>query len=108
MKTKHLWLAAGLMVGCSGTAGADMLSGTVTSVDTANQKVTLDLDGSDESATVRVADKNSVINLKTGTQVSMDAVQEVTGDWSSPIIQPLTVTNRPEAPNTQTATSGKY
>jgi len=72
MKTKQIfWLVIWVSC-CAGVAYAETVSGTVTSIDSSGQNVTLRRADTNDTVTVHVTDVASLNTLSTGGQVSVD------------------------------------
>src|SRR5438045_1084684 len=105
MKIKYTLFFLGAFFLCQSSVHADTISGKVTEIDTADQKVTLRRDDTNENVTVHIKDRNSVINLQRGTPLTLDASKEVSGTWEA---QSAESPNNVHNPNTNASTSAAY
>ncbi len=86
MKTiKLMTLAAGLML-FQTVAHAEMISGTITSIDMSSQKVALQRADTDKRLIIHVKDASLLNNLKANTQVTVDAKRKLFGGWEAKAI----------------------
>ncbi len=107
MKNKSALAALLGLFALQGVASAEMISGTITSIDMAGNKVTLLRSDTRDSVTVKVKDPASLNTLQTGSTVSVDASKRLFGGWETRAIDNLsapasTMANNQVAP-TETA-----
>jgi trimeric autotransporter adhesin len=98
---KFYLLALGVLL-FQGAAFAEMISGTVTSVDTNSGKVTLTRSDNQETITVNVKDKTSLDQVQTGSSITLDANKGFLGGWSADTAQSGTSASS----NASTGTTG--
>src|SRR5689334_12252057 len=83
MNMKNIALVAFGIAVLSGTAFAEMISGTITAIDPTGQKVTLMRSDTNDSVTVNVKDADSFASLRTGSTITLDAQKKFLGGWEA-------------------------
>ena len=83
MKKKYLFMMLLGLVAIPSLAYAEMISGTITSIDMTGNKITLLRSDTQDSVTVKVRDAGGLANLQTGSTVSLDANRKLFGGWEA-------------------------
>ena len=66
-----------------GMVHASVISGKITDINTADQKVTLYREETNESMTVRVHDRSALKNLRRGDFLALEAAKDRSGHWEA-------------------------